>query len=103
MKYLKSKVSGILFNDVDLLPIWRILLCPTNFCPYLCDMLFLVKTLKKGFKVELQKFSSPKLTSQDRLTKELHLFAQFIKQRKIIFACHPAPRTLLGLNGLTFS
>ena len=25
MKNLKSKVSGIFFNDVDLLPIWRIL------------------------------------------------------------------------------
>ena len=46
-----------------------------HFCPYLCDMLFLVKTLKKGFKVELQKFSSPKLISQDRLTQELYLFA----------------------------
>jgi mevalonate kinase len=35
------------------------------------------------------------LISQDRFTRELYLFVQFIKQRKIIFACNPAPRSLL--------
>jgi hypothetical protein len=66
-------------------------------------MLFLVKILKKGFKVELQNKFSPKLISQDRLTQELYLFAKFIKQRKTIFACIPAPRTLLILQKPLFT